>query len=283
VTDYRPGRSVRTKSGVRALSMMSWLGWGIGASLAASAIGLGPLVWVVVIGVPFAQTAAVQAQARRYNRVAQPGHLALTAGDPSTAQREFSVARAQFRWPGFLRRLGDYNRAVALIREGQLDLALELLSDIDRRGGVLNLDGAIAGALTLAHALAGHVELAGEWLLETRRRYAAYTVAGIRVPAFAFIQSETAADLRAGDAEAVRKRLENQWTQLENSVTGNVLRPMRVLRAFALAQSSGPREAAIVDSMLSALRGTSTRDIEYLAAAWPEMATFMSAHGLIQA
>ena len=78
-------------------------------------------------------------------------------------------------------------------------------------------------------------------------------------------------------------RLANEWTQLENSVTGNILRPMRVLRAFALAQSSGPRDAALVDSLVAALRGTSTRDIDYLGAAWPEMHVFMSAHDLIQA
>jgi hypothetical protein len=283
VTEYRPGRPLRTKGSVRALSMVYWGGWGIGASLLSSALGLGPLAWVVVIGAPFAHTALVQAQARRYNRLAQPGHLALTAGDAATAHREFAEARAKFRWPGFLRRLGDYNRAFALIRQGQLELAIELLSDIDRRGGVLNLDGAIAGALALAHALAGHVEAGTAWLAETRRRYGRYSAAGIRVPAFAYVLAEAVVELRAGQAETVRKRLENDWTQLENTVTGNILRPMRVLRAFALAQIGGPREAAIVDSMLAALRGTSTRDIEYLAAEWPEMHTFMASHGLLQA
>jgi hypothetical protein len=277
---YRPGRRVRTKSDARVVSLVSWAAAGVGAAIVCSALGLGSLVWVVVIGAPFAQTALVQAQARRYNRAAQPGHLALTAGDAATAQREFSEARARVRWPGFLRRLGDYNRAFALIREGKLELAIELLSESDRRGGVINLDGAIAGALALAYGLSGDVSLANDWLAETRRRYGRYTTAGIRVPGFAFILSEAVVELRAGEAETVRKRLENQWTQLENSVTGNILRPMRVLRAFALAQTAGPREAAIVDAMLAALRGTSTHDIQYLGAAWPEMKTFIASHDL---
>jgi hypothetical protein len=265
------------------LSLAFWATWGIGASVVFSAIGLGTLGWVFVIGAPVGQTLLVQSQARRYNRVAQPGHLALTAGDASTAQREFSEARARVRWPGFLRRLGDYNRAFALIRQGELDTAIELLSELDRRGGVLNLDGAIAGALALAHALAGNAELATDWLAETRRRYGQYKAAGIRVPAFAYALSEAAVQLRAGETEVMRRRVDNEWTQLENSVTGNILRPMRVLRAFAHAQSTGPREAGSIDSQIAALRGTSTRDIEYLGAAWPEMHAFMSAHGLIQA
>jgi hypothetical protein len=280
LTEYRPGRRVRTKSDARVVSLVSWAGFGIGAFVLLSALGAGALVWVVVVGAPFVQTAFVQAQARRYNRTAQPGHLALTAGDAATAQREFSEARAKVRWPGSLRRLGDYNRAFALIREGKLALAIELLSESDRRGGVINLDGAIAGALALAYGLAGDVALATDWLAETRRRYGRYTAAGIRVPAFAYTLSEAAVELRAGEAEVVRRRLENQWTQLENSVTGNILRPMRVLRAFALAQTGGPREAALVDSMLAALRGGSTHDIQYLGAAWPEMKTFIAAHGL---
>jgi len=280
VTEYRPGRALRTKGGERTLSMLGWGAWGVGASLVFSAIGVGTLGWVFVIGAPVAHTVLIQAQARRYNRVAQPGHLALTAGDATTAHREFSEARARIRWPGFLRRLGDYNRAFALIREGQLDLAIELLSDLDRRGGVLNLDGAVAGALALAHALAGNVDLATDWLAETRRRYRHYTASGIRVPAFAFVLSEAAVELRAGEAETVRRRLDDQWTQLENSVTGNILRPMRVLRAFALAQTAGVREAAVVDSMLAALRGSSTHDIQYLGVAWPEMKTFIASHGL---
>jgi hypothetical protein len=280
LTEYRPGRRLRTKSDARVLSLVGWAGFGIGAFALFTAIGFGAVAWVVIIGTPFAATALVQAQARRYNRVAQPGHLALTAGDAATAQREFAEARAKVRWPGSLRRLGDYNRAFALIREGKLALAIELLSETDRRGGVLNLDGAIAGALALAYALAGDVALATDWLAETRRRYSSYTAAGIRVPAFAYTLSEAAVELRAGEAEAMRRRLENHWTQLENSVTGNILRPMRVLRAFALAQTGGPREAALVDSMLAALRGSSTYDIQYLGAAWPEMKMFIAAHGL---
>jgi len=263
--------------------MLIWAGWGIGASIVFSAFGIGPAAWVFVIAVPVGHTVFVQSQARRYNRIAAPGHLALTAGDSRTAHREFAEARASVRWPGFLRRLGDYNRAFALIRQGEFATAIELLSDLDHRGGVLNLDGAVAGALALAHALAGHVELASEWLLETQRRYAQYKASGIRVPAFAYILTEVVVQLRAGEVELVRRRLDNEWTQLENSVAGQILRPIRVLRAFALAQSTGPREAAVVDAMLAALRGTSTRDIEYLGAAWPEMHAFMSSHGLIQA
>jgi len=283
VTDYRPGRRLRTKGGERALSLGIWAGLGVAACAVSSALGNMSLAWIFVVVAPTGHTLFVQAQARRYNRIAAPGHLALTAGDAMTAQREFAEARAKVRWPGFLRRLGDYNRAFALIRQGEFAAAIELLSDLDQRGGVLNLDGAIAGAFALAHALAGNVELAEDWLAETRRRYGQYRASGVRVPAFAFALSEAAVQLRAGQAEIVSNRLANEWTQLENSVTGNILRPMRVLRAFALAQSSGPRDAALVDSLVAALRGTSTRDIDYLGAAWPEMHVFMSAHDLIQA
>ena len=264
-------------------SMLTWAGWGVGASLVSSTIGLGTLGWVFVIGAPVRPDDARPGTGAPLQPDRAPGHLALTAGDPRPPIASSPCAREKFRWPAFLRRLGDYNRAFALIREGQFDTALELLSDLDRRGGVLNLDGAVAGAFALAHALAGHVELADDWLAETRRRYGQYKMTGFACPRSPYAYPKPRSELRAGEAEVVRNRLGNEWTQLENSVTGNIFRPMRVLRAFALAQSSGPRDAAIVDSLLSALRGTSTRDIEYLGAAWPEMHVFMSAHGLIQA
>src|SRR3569832_859096 len=146
VTDYRPGRRLRTKGGERALSLGIWAGLGVAACAVCSALGNMTLAWIFVVVAPTGHTLFVQAQARRYNRIAAPGHLALTAGDAMTAQREFAEARAKVRWPGFLRRLGDYNRAFALIRQGQFAAANELLSDLDQRGGVLNLDGAIAGA-----------------------------------------------------------------------------------------------------------------------------------------
>ena len=65
----------------------------------------------------------------------------------------------------------------------------------------------------------------------------------------------------------------------EGMLTGETLRPMRVLRAFALA-SSDPRNAGKAEIDVAAARPQYPDEYRFLGVAWPEMAVFLASHGL---
>lgn len=269
---YLPGRTVRTASSVRFQSTVIWAGLSfvVAAVLVANGVRVGMWGVVVAVAIPLAYTALLKSRLRAYNVANAPAHAALKQGDAATAERGFAANRERFRYPRVLPRLTDFNIAQSRFRQGKLRDSMALLADVDRRGGVLNVDGAIAATLAYGHALCGEVELAETWLAEGHRRYARYP----NVPAYADIHSEVVLDLRRGRAAEVAKRLADDWRQIESTLTGERIRPLRVLRAFAVAQSSDPREAGAIAPILASLE--SANDVAYLGAEWPELARFIA-------
>ena len=57
------------------------------------------------------------------------------------------------------------------------------------------------------------------------------------------------------------------------------LRPIRVLRAFAIA-AGGVREAGSASAIIAGMRPTYPHELAFLGAAWPEMAAFLASHEL---
>ena len=56
---------------------------------------------------------------------------------------------------------------------------------------------------------------------------------------------------------------------------GETLRPLRVIRAFAIA-STGPRNAGMADASLALSRPAYPGEYDFLGKAWPEMQTFLA-------
>ena len=83
---------------------------------------------------------------------------------------------------------------------------------------------------------------------------------------------------RTGRPEDAAKLLDEGWAGYEASVTGDVLRPLRVVRAFAHA--SGPRAGGVAEAALPTLRPAYPGEYAFLGARWPEMAAFLASHEL---
>jgi len=90
---------------------------------------------------------------------------------------------------------------------------------------------------------------------------------------------EVIVELRRGHAEVAAKLLDDNWQVIEGRVVALGLRTYRLLRAFARG-AAGPREAGRAQEDLDAVRPRYPGEHSYLAAKWPEMATFLTTNGL---
>jgi tetratricopeptide (TPR) repeat protein len=270
---YRPGRPVRT--GRRhPLTTASWaVAYGFLAYLALTKIGPGnnrTLAIVAIVSLPFLLTTIRQRIINRYDVHCRASLALLHQGHAARAEKDFALLEQRFRWPGFLSRLSGYNRALSLFRLGRLDDAIATLASADRRGGAPGIQGAIAGTLSYLYALRGDVELAEDWLREAQRRDR-----GLIVPGHAYLLPQLAIELRTGAASAILGQLADRWAELESTMKGESLRPLRVLRAFGVARAGGVRESGAAAPLLAALKPVRPDELAYLGVAWPELDQFI--------
>ena len=241
--------------GLRALGVRVGWGW----------LGLFALVWAA-----FGLWAAMaKARARRFADEAKLGLHQLTTGKPVRAEAEFARLRQQFRWPGSLPRIAELYGAQALQMQGRFTEAVERLAALEASGGIATLDARIAILLSYCNALAGELDPAAVWFAEAKRRAGKSQVD---------IIPELVIGLRDGRAAEVRDRLDRDWRALEALHKGELLRRMRLLRAFAIAQTVGPRDAGAVEPVLAGLRPATYDEFAYLATQWPELDQFLRAH-----
>lgn len=130
--------------------------------------------------------------------------------------------------------------------------------------------------LAIDQALLGNVEAAEQSLA-----LADASAEKGRVPSFPAMRAFTRAviDCRGGNHLAAAKALDDHWTEFEVASTGEVMRLLRVVRAFART-AAGPREAGAASAQLDGLRPAYLGEFEFLGVAWPEMGQFLVTHQL---
>lgn len=273
MSDYLPGRRVRTRGEVliKTAVTLAVLSGGMLAirSQVTDDDGRRMLAMASVL-VPMLYISYMRDRARRFSRALGLAAQRLHQGNVASAEQDFAAIAAKFRWPRALGRLAGYNRALALMRIGKLADATEQLIVVDRGGGVLRVDGAIASTLAYLHALRGNAELAETWLAEAKRRDAKFSVGP-----FAYTLPGLALAIRQDDAETLLGELSDRWTEAENTLKGERMRPLRVLRAFGVAQTTTVRDAGQVAAILAPLHGVKAGELAYLGAEWPELEQFI--------
>jgi hypothetical protein len=271
--DYEPGRRLRTAGAARALAVVIW-----GAYVVAGVFALQSfhheqrsMATVVYVAIPMLFGFVQRRVIASYNAAFKIAIAPLHQGDPLRAERQLDLLSKRFRWPRFLPRLAGYNRALALLRLGKHQEAIEQLAAVDRAGGVINVDAAIAGTLAYLHALNGNLVLAEIWFRENMsRRQRMRAAPGV----FPDIMSDVAIELRRGNFRQLATRLADQWPEMEQTMNGQRLRPLRALRAFAIAQAD-LRDAGAATAVLAQLGGARYSELAYLGTAWPELDTFL--------
>jgi hypothetical protein len=270
---YLPGRSVRSPQATKIIATLGWLAFvAVGVYFRRLFAGTDvESLWWVWIAIPGAAVAWSRHAVKRYNADALPAIQALQLGQPARAEQLLTALREKTRWPRSFRNLTTYNLGVSIHRQGRHAEAIAMMIEADRAGGATTVNGAIASSLALFHAVLGDLEQARTWFAEATKRYRQFPAA---VP-FPQLLSEIAIAVRAGQSEEICRRLARDWTQIESTTKGETLRPIRVLRAFATAQTSGVRDAAALTPLVAALHPARAADFAYLATSWPELDMFL--------
>jgi hypothetical protein len=269
-TAYLPGRTVWSP---QAQKLLPWCYWGPYLFAYVYVLltwhsPLRPLLIVAGVLIPTGYSVLLKSTVKRYAIKLQPALDAMADSRPEQAERDLRALRGRFRWPRALPNLISYNLGLALHRQGRHQEAIECLAEADRRGGAVNIDGSLASSLALFHGLLGDVATAEVWLTEARQRYA-----GVAASASPELVSEVTLALRRHQADEVARRFERDWARIEHSRKGETLRPLRLLRAFAVAEVAGNPEAA--RPLLAALQPARSSDFAYLATDWPELQGFL--------
>lgn len=177
--------------------------------------------------------------------------------------------------------IARHNLGWALMLEGRLEEAATILEDAAEHHERALLGQAMLPTtrvdVGLCHALLGRVDLADAW-----RAKAELPVKAPPRPSFPGMLAllRGVIECRKGHAADATASLEQAWTEHEASMTGETLRVMRVLRAFACAAVDSPRNQGVVERILGDMKPRYGGEFGFLSTAWPEMAAFLAAHGL---
>lgn len=218
----------------------------------------------------------------RMRRFATENNLALGAlgrGELAKAHEVFA------RWAPSrvvtISALARHNLGWTLMLEGRLEEATRILEDVAK----YYLRALIQIAMlpttrldtALCHALLGKLDVAEAWFAKSE--------VPVKVPprpSFPGMRAlvRAAIDCRKGHVVEAMVLLEHAWTEHEATMTGETLRLMRVLRAFACAAADGPRNQGLVERVLGDMKPRYEGEFAFLGATWPEMAAFLAAHHL---
>jgi hypothetical protein len=237
-------------------------------------------LWVLVVALVVLAMATMivtfawsMRQFRRFNPDNNQAMAAMQRGDHERAAAVFE------RWTtggnAATRALARHNLAWTRLRQGRLAEASELFVANEADPRALSANGLYTTTehcLALCFALAGDLKRADSRMKEAALREPDRTNSEV-MRSFA----RAVIDCRRGQPADAARDLEDHWNAFEQATAGDVLRPLRIVRAFAAA-AAGPREAARVHALLA--RPAYPGEYDFLAASWPELADFLATHDL---
>ena len=236
--------------------------------------GLMGVVFVVIAGWLFSN----QRRLARAVVMNGEGLELLGRGELEKAQALFETMLQKFSRLNAVKGLAQHNLAWVFLTNGQLERATAELTALEKGDGLSrmpSLKPSAASMLALCHALAGNFELATPWLAEADKLKPA-AAEPLKLTGSLTIVRAILFCRQGQPAEATRM-LDRDWQTLE-ALGGEQLRPLRLLRAFALSATGGPRDDGAVDRALAPLRESRPGSLRYLTVAWPELAAFMDLH-----
>jgi len=210
---------------------------------------------------------------RRAHALAREGVALLEQDRPTAARERFEEAAQLYRGLEAWHAMAIHNVAVALLAEGELDRAIDLLEAVVASGwprsfSFLQRRGHVELALAFALALAGDVDRAERSLREGAAHWR-------RRPGWMFVAEAAIAARRERWAEAAR--FERDWAIAERDLDARRRRTLRVLLAYLLARG-GAKEAS--DRWIASIHPLPLAPLLPLSARWPELRDFLAGHGV---
>ncbi|MDB4964280.1 MAG: hypothetical protein JWP01_4279 [Myxococcales bacterium] len=271
---------------VALCALVSLVAWGIyvqarpGARFPTLVVLIGLSVVPVILFI--AQMIRLTRQAIRFIPVNAKGSAALARGDLKVARDIFWQSAEQTSCSQ-VSAIARHNLGWTLMRQGELQQAIDVLTDNEDRNRAALTSARMyptsAVDLALDYGLLGDLDAAEKWMTEVERR--ATELSNPTLPAMkAFARAVL--DCRAGRCSEAARMLHERWAEYEATLTGETLRPMRIVRAFAIA-AEGPRSAGLAETAIAMARPAYPGEYDFLGVAWPEMKRFLASHQLTRA
>jgi len=204
---------------------------------------------------------------RAFVREMREAHDALNAGNFARARESFAYWAANRPSPA-LAAIARHDLAWTAMCEGELEEARDLqLHGLTKdrksleRAGLVQLSSI---DLALLFALLGDLETAETWIAEAEKPAKKAPRRGVEA-IIAVVRAVVA--LRRDRAADAVQILEDNWSMCEARLSGDTMRPIYVIRAFARREE------------LSYQRPKYPGELAYIGTAWPEMAEFLAANG----
>lgn len=211
----------------------------------------------------------------------QAGRAALANGDLQTAFEIFSRWVTNSTSPT-VEALSRLQLVWTLLHRGELQLAIRIANDnLNEHQDLLKLIGRAPAAMlqiAIAGALTGDRDLANRWMTNATEADEANEPNAVAL--YAFVRAILCC--RAGDPNEAVRALDEHWTADEEQVAGSMVRPLRIVRAYAL-MTADLRNAGFAEAELAKLSPRFPAEYQLLGVAWPEMASFLVVHKLAPA
>lgn len=220
----------------------------------------------------------------RYLKENEDGVALIAAHEYESAAVLYERLCRKVRRVPALHSLFVFNRSIVDLETGRLGSAAEGLRAvvqagwIRERGSMSIYYPGVLGKLAIAEALLGQLAAAETW---QQRAHAACSKA--KEGSLLLVDAVIAA--RRANFEGLLERVREHWGRAENLMTVKHLRVVRLLEAYALAQSKGceyrqPSREEEFRMALARVREAPRGAYDYLANAWPEMREFLALHEL---
>jgi tetratricopeptide (TPR) repeat protein len=241
---------------------LSWPARGAPLSAAEILATYAPLAILGIVALP------LMFRLRSFAARNQRGVEFMASGDLAAAAEAFrTLSRARIGQ----RSIARYNLGLVLLRQGDLRGAIDALEKARTRG-VRQLRSSAASFQSFCHAVLGEADRAAELAADARR-----LAAGPSIPSRMYLAAEAVNALRAGDAAGAVRMLDEGWSALELSTTADLVRGLRVIRAFAIESAGG--DAALANDLLAGARPSRPGEYAWLGASWPELARYLEEKG----
>lgn len=217
----------------------------------------------------------------RFNIAQEPGRMALAHRRFHEAVELFRKTVPQFAKQPAYRASAVLNIAESQLKAGSLEDALASCAEIERSRTLVfnsNIRARIATLTAFVFALKGDLPAAERWAADARNRIAKNHEYRIGHAGELCLAEATIACRRGDHAEAV-KLLDTRWLELRYAITADAMRIVEVVRAFAEAQG-GVRASNAAGERLVRIEPVVKGELAFLGVGWPEMQTFLGAHGL---
>lgn len=290
ITDERFEAPLPEERHYRPIPRSFWLVrmWGLVVAALVSLVLLGRMgvasfqaviaIWVVVVFLILRPRLGVSGWVKRNEAAA----AALASGEIGEASSSFEALCHQARAVPILHSLFVFNRGVAYIHEQQARRALSLFAATlkarwTRSAQIPNFHAMVLGEVATALAIEGETEQATRFLRLAQEQMSERLRGRLCL-------TDALVALRVGEPQRAAAEIEAHWQLAEGSLGARGIRALRVLWAFALDRAPGERrDERLMRRLLDGAWPFSPGELDYLAARWPELATFLQRHGFTRA